>query len=340
MSLFSFLKKKSQRALGVEISGRSIRWSEVSIGETAFEIETHGLLGVAYTPWTQNAEAQQKMIKDLAPLSLYKNIPLVCVLPETLTHTTYITVGLKSEEEVTAAVEGAVESYIVEHPVFITNDTVCLYDIIEQNNANITIVITLYQESKTKNLKEVFMQLGFSDVSFTPLHDSLQALYMNQDPTLMLSVANTHTSIIQMTGGQLQGYAQVPFGARDVVQQIRDVVGPERTEKVYTRYGMKSNHRDSALYARIVQQAMPLIDHAQRMMTITNKDHAIVITGDYADLPGLDTFLARQLRRVPVRLDVSQRFLSPDIRLPVIDAHDMLRFAPALGAAVDYLESR
>jgi hypothetical protein len=281
------------------------------------------------------------MAKDFSPLAEYRNIPLVCVLPESLTHTVYLTLGLdQGEKSIVSTIERTVESYIVEHPVFLATDTVCLYDIIEQDTLKVTIVITLYQASKTATLKEVFKKIGFTDVSFAPLHAALQALHIDQGPTLMLSVADSHTSLIQMAESQLQGYAQIPFGARNVMSQIRDVVGPDRTQRVYTRYGMKSNHRDPALYTRIIQQATPLIEHAQRMIATSGKDHAIVIAGDYADLPGLDTFLARQLRRVPVLLDVQQRFLSPDIRLPVIDAHDMLRFAPALGAAIDYLESR
>lgn len=341
MSLFSFFKKQPPCALGIEINGRSIRWAKVGIGQTAFDIETHGLFNLSYVPWAQDADRQNEMIKDLAPLAGYTDTPLVCVLPESLTHTAYITLELDpTETSPSKTIERAIESYIVEHPVFITTDTVCLYDILEQDSVKVTIVITLYQASKTKILKDVFTQIGFTDISFVPLHDTLQALHVDEDPTLMLSVTDTHTSLIQMADGQLRGYAQVPFGARNVMQQIKDVVGDDRKQKVYARYGMKSNHRDPALYTRIIQQALPLIDHAQQMISNTGKDHAIVVVGDYADLPGLDTFIARELRRVPMFLNVQQRFLSPDIRLPAIDAHDMLRFAPALGAAIDYLESR
>lgn len=341
MSLFSFLKKKPQRALGVEISDQSIRWSEVSVGDTAFQIETYGSLNLRYAPWNQSSESHQKMVKDFAPLVVYKDTPLVCVLPESLTHTAYITLSLTSgKESLTKAIESAVESYIVEHPVFITNDTVCLYDILEQDTTRVSIVATLYQASKTKILKEVFFSLGFKDVSFTPFHDAIQSLHGDTQPTLMVSVSHGHTSLIQMIDGQLHGYVKIPFGVKNVIQQIRGVVGQERTEKVYTRYGMKSNHRDPALYARIVQEAIPLIEHIQHIIVTTGKDYTIVLTGDYADLPGLDIFIARELRRIPLFLDVQQRFLSPDICLPVIDTRDMLRFAPTLGAAIDYLESR
>lgn len=339
MSLFSFFKKQPQRALGIEITDRSIRWSEVAVGDTAFEIETHGLVNVAYQPWAQQADAHDMLVKDLAPLSVYKKMPIVCVLPESLTHTTYITLGIDNESPADA-IERAVESYIADHPIFVTSDTVCLYDIIKQEASQITIVITLYQSSKTKVLKDVFAALGFADISFTPLHDALYALHMDENPALMLSVGAGHTSIVQMADGHLQGYAQIPFGAKNVLNHIRDVVGHDRALKVYARYGMKSSHRDPVLYARIVQEAMPVIERAQRMMIDTGKDHSIILVGEYADIPGLDTFIAQQLRRAPAILDMERRFVSPDIRLPVIDAHDMLRFAPALGAAIDYLESR
>jgi len=340
MSLFSFLKKKPQRAIGVEITNRSIRWAEITIGKNAFEIEAHGSVDTTYNPWGRSISALDEMRKDFSALKFRRTLPIVCVLPESLTHTAYLTIAIEDPAVATATIEQAIESYIVDHDTFVASDTVCIYDILDQDTAQATIVITLYQIRATEVIKNVFTEMGYRDIIFTPMHDALQALSIQQAPALLFCVSDTHTSIIQMVDNQLRGYARVTFGARDVANHISDVVGPERAARVYARYGMKSNHRDPDLYGRIIERALPIIQQAERMIHSIGHDHTLSILGEYSDIPGFDTFLARELRRSPTLLNVQQRFVSPDIRLPVIDAHDMLRFAPALGAAVDYLESR
>jgi len=342
MSLFSFLKKKNKRALGIQVVGRSLRWAEVDILDQAFDVRTHGMLDTKYDLWRESIQNQDQVMDDLAPLAAYRDTPLACVLPSSLTQTAYLSIPIidLSQKNIPNAIKNYIESYVVEHQRFVTSDTMCLYDVLSQNNERVEIVATFYKSSDVQGLSDIFHALGFATVHFTPMQDALQALHSTDDPALLLSVTDHTTAVLQVENGYLTGFGETAFGGGSVMNIIRDVVGDERAPRVYARYGMKSSHRDPKVYADIVKQAMPIIDLAQHMIADTDQDHDIILAGDHAQLPGLDTFIAQYLRRVPQTLDVWQRFVSPDVRLPVIDAHDMLRFAPSLGAAVDYLESR
>ena len=342
MSLFSFLKKKNNRVLGVQIVGRSLRWAEASLSDDAFDVRTHGMLDTTYDLWRESIQDQDRVMDDLAPIAAYRDTPLACVLPPSLTQTAYLSIPLVefTQKDSSRIIKTYIESYIAEHKTLITSDTVCLYDVLSENTERVDIAATFYRSSDVQPVADIFHALGFGTVHFVPMQDALQALHNNDDPSLLVSVADHSTSVFQVENGYLTGYGETDFGAGNVMNAIRNIVGEERAPRVYARYGMKASHRDPKVYADIVQQAMPIIDLAQHMITGADQDHDIILAGDHARLPGLDTFIAQYLRRVPQTLDVWQRFVSPDVRLPVIDAHDMLRFAPALGAAVDYLESR
>lgn len=65
----------------------------------------------------------------------------------------------------------------------------------------------------------------------------------------------------------------------------------------------------------------------------------VIVTGDEAHMPGLIPFLHRALGQRAEHLGVWSRFSHPDDTLPIIDAHDRFRFAPALGATLHYFDA-
>ncbi|MCB9809276.1 hypothetical protein H6776_02645 [Candidatus Nomurabacteria bacterium] len=336
----SLFKKKSTSVLGIEIIGRSIRWAEVYSTNNGFEVLTHGMLDTAHQLWNTSLDIEDGLVDSLAPLAAYRHLPLACVLPATMTQTAYLSIPLeeRAKSPIEHVIKTHVESYIVEHDTLVTSDTVCLYDVLSHTKQRVEIAATFYRLSKVQHLTDILHALGFKDIQYIPFHDTLHALHMDHDPSLIISMADQTTSLFQLHEGTLRGFGSVALGASDIFGLIHDTVGEDLAPRVYARYGIKSNHRDPKLYKALVEKTQTITDLAQHMITESNKDHHLIIAGDHAMLPGLDTFFATQLRRTPRILEVWQRFIDPNQQLPVIDAHDMLRFAPALGAAVDYLD--
>lgn len=339
--MFNFLRNKN-RVVGLSIHRGEVRWVEVEKADGHHMVLSHGSLDTGHPVWRYEKSVPKDLVRELAPLGAYKKLPVVCVVPEEYVYHAHLSVPYTSHKDLVDAVENYIESYCLEHDELVAASTVSQYTITSKTRTRAEVSVALYSEEVLEPVEYVLRSLGFRNITMVPYSHTMSALVSAAENRVLLDIGNDISSVLGYTADRITHRTALSVGRQHILELIQDHVGPDLAERVYERYGVKTSHRDPALLSKLHHHVENLVHHAREVITghAEPANTPVLVTGDEAHIPGLMLFLNNSLGQRVEYLDVWSRFTNPEDALPIIDAHDRFRFAPALGATLDYFDKK
>jgi hypothetical protein len=337
-----FWKRSTQqdRVLGVSIHRGEIRWSEVSFANKQEPmVMSHGSLDTGHPLWSYGEAIPRDLVRELAPLRAYRQLSIVCVIPEEHIHHAYLSIPREEGRKDKEVIEEYIESYCVEHDDLVVAETQWDWDYIRETQERVMVAVTLRKRNVTDGVKNLLRNLGFKNITFIPFSRTMMSLQSSASDHILLDIGKDISGLFAYIQNNVAHKKALENGRESILDIITRHVGDsDLSTRIYQRYGIKTNHRDGELLDQLHSHMGTIVEHIRDIIDeYATQTLPIIVTGDEAHMPGLMPFLQRS--GYPAEhLDVWSRFSHPEDTLPIIDAHDRFRFAPALGAALDYID--
>lgn len=321
--MFSLFKSSTHGrvAVGVDIGTTTIKAAEITqTGNAAYALSNYGILEIANHLEHFNNALQSSSLRPLdsdliSYLSILKQRTgfrtnhVIASLPSFTAFTTLMEVPLMSAGETTRSLSVRVKDYI---PVPISEVTLDWIKVGQKTypdgSKKQQVFLVSIPNQKIESYLHIFGQAGFILDAFEVEHlSAARALTLHGDKAaLIIDIGGRSTAFTVAKGGVVLFAGQTDFSSSSLTQALATAlnISPRRADALKrqtTIVGGGGSHELSTILVPIIDV---ILNEANRARTgfetaFNEKIAGVVLSGSGAGMPGLETYLAKQLN-VPV----------------------------------------
>lgn len=272
-------------------------------------------------------------------------------LPSTIIKSFSIRVYIRakmSRSELTKYVEREIASYISHETSYTVQDSIVEYTIYSVQSDYVSVSVSIINNKVKKAYEIVLKRAGFKVLSLGSAMMGLAKLLrkFKNFGKLLVDVSDTEIHIATILNGVVIQEVALSLGGHDLKDLVVKYLGVDDDEgyRILMQYGLTTRHRDKQLLKLLterMQVAYDLVDYlvgewnrpAYKNKSIGSID-SIVVTGPYADIPGVRQFLrgghALGLRDLP-----SINIGGPEKHAPIIRQTEKDAFSKVLSMFLD-----
>lgn len=257
-------------------------------------------------------------------------------------------------------IEGAIRWELESNIPVPTDELVYDYAVIPPLADHLThydVVVIAFPRSIVETYVRVLTTAGFFPVALMlesqALLRCMQHRIGERDTKIIVDFGRNRTSFLILSGHAIVFTSTIPFGGHELEEAIaREFsVTPAEAEAIKKRHGMRRIAFDGKLFDALVPKVGILADelrrvigyygaHAEHRHGASSSVSAVFLSGGEANLDGLDTYLAVNLRLPVRRLDPFASFGNAVASgIPPVTRRESLTFAVAIGLAMAGMSS-
>lgn len=345
--------QKSDMTVGVQITDELIRFVGLGVRETGLHVYLYGEEVLSAGAVVDGVIVNSGLV-GYALANLRKKYDLHQVhvaLPEeqSFTFHSYIT-WTDDSNELQSMIEDHIVSYLKLHSKLAIDDLVCEYEIVSQEDAVYEIAVWVMPRKIVELYVEVFESAGLDPVTLeigSRLVTEMAHSSNEDESSVIVDFGASKTHITIESGGTPIHSTTLGVGEQYLTPAIEAFLGVSSYEasRIKEKYGLLRSHKEPALLSELMQELSPIRDYIDRYYINwhtkpykTKKERnpimKIIVHGEGAQIAGFRDHLANATRIPAEYLNVWNKVMLPEDRVPELSFDDSLRYATAVSAAL------
>lgn len=335
-------------AVGLDVSDVSMRFAELIEKRKGFILGRFGERtiprGVIEQGEVKKPDALRAVFNDIKKVH---NLEFVSVsLPEEKAYLFELRLPAMKYNDIRGSIDLALE----EHVPLKADEAVFDYEIIKEDDASITVSVSVVARSLVDGYLEAFEGSGITPISFEmEAHSISRSIIPEGDKNTFMTVdfGRTRTGIAIISEGAVQFTSTVLVGGGSLTDIIAKKlkVSYEEAEKIKHEKGISGNSMNDDIALAFMSTISSLRDEISKHQTYWQEHvddygkkrvpiQKIYLCGGDSNLGGFSSYLASGLS-IPVELaNTMVNINTLDEYIPEISFNDSLRYATAFGLAL------
>ncbi len=355
LKLFPPPKYLEQPALGLDISDRSIKFCQLSLGWNGLEVKQFGErpieTGVIEAGRIKQPEKLQSLLRELKKAVGVESV--ILSLPEEPAYIIKLNLPPMRQSERRESIELQLEENIPLPAEAVIFDYEVVAESRSKNNDNWNVIVSAIPKEVVAEYYNALRAAAFWPVSFEiEAHAIARAIIPQSERETMMIVdfGKTRTSFFITRGQQVIFTSTVShIGGEDINRSIQKNLETTyaEAERLKREQGLLYAAGDNRLLVALVPLVAALRDEINKFSSYwnTRPDHEehsainkILLCGGQAQLPGLLEYLALSLEVEVALADIWINLLDPRLKVPPIAAGQTLNYATSLGLALKHFD--
>lgn len=338
-------------AVGIDISDKSIKYTELVQTTAGFRLNSHGSVTIPQGVVVSGKIADRQKLKDIfTNIQRDARIGYAHVaLPEEQVYLFSIKIPRVLPEEV----RGAIELQLEEHVPIPAHEAVFDYSLIAEDKENYTFQVSAVSRELIESYLDIFRSANIELLSFElESQATVRAVVPQQDTTAMIvDFGETRTGISIASNKIVQFATTVDIGGEDLTALIAKTfhVSVDDAEKMKRQYGLEHSTEYPELYSTLLGSLAALRDEINKHFIYwhTHKDDTghsrlpvqqVILCGGNANIKGLKEYLEVALHTSVLPASPWTIIADTNKYVPTMTAEESTGFATALGLALGNFE--
>ena len=338
----------SASSFGLDISGESLRFVKLKMGEKEIKVEKFGErripVGAIETGKIKDPRLLEKILIDLKKEEGIKSVRVS--LPE---EQIYL-FRLKLDKSGLSNIREGIELSLEEHIPILVQDAIFDYDILKEDGQYIYIQVVAMTREVVEDYLALFESVGISVASLEPeSHAVARAIIRknNLNTYLIVDFGEKRTGISIISKGLVMFTSTVEIGGVMLTGLIQKSfkISFEEAEKMKQQYGLQRNTVNKEMFSVLLNGVSILRDEVDKHFIYWNthqdedgKDNPpiekIILCGGDSNLIGLTDYLSVSMKHKVEIANAWINIIDLENTIPRIDFKKSLSFITAIGLAL------
>jgi len=334
-------------ACAIDISDQSIKYGELSATSSGPRLVKYGKEKIPQgVVVSGKIEKEEEMIQLLKKIKEKENLHFIRLsLPEEQMYLFTLSLPKTNNENIRDMILLQIEEYIpLKAP-----DCIFDYDIISEDNQNISIEVVAIASATIESYLSVFNKAELVPVSFEIEAQAIaRAVIPNNDvePVMIVDFGDTRTGVSISKNGRVYLTTTLSIGGMDLTNMIAKnfSISFEEAEEMKHKYGLGQGSKAENIFSVIINGISVLRDEINKQYiyweTHNNnnikheKINRIILCGGDANLAGLSDYLELSMKTKVENANVWVNILNIEEVIPQMSFEESLSYATVLGLSL------